>query len=283
MIDREFTILKALYQQNFPVPKALILCDNDSIIGTPFYIMNFVKGRILRNATLPNYTPQQKQEIYREAIKVLAQLHSINWKQIGLETYGRSGNYYQRQIHVWGQQYEASKTNDIPEMNKIMEWLPKNIPSQSETDVSIVHGDFRLENVIFHETESKIVSCLDWELSTLGHPFSDLTYFYIDILMTTFKEQEIKKTQGLVPPSSEEFLSMYCKFRNIPQISQEEWEFYLVFTLFRCAAIAQGVYKRALQGNASAENAKEFLQNVFKSSKYANDVLEKRLSRKSNL
>eukprot|EP01099_Mayorella_cantabrigiensis_P006183 TRINITY_DN5118_c0_g1_i1.p1 TRINITY_DN5118_c0_g1~~TRINITY_DN5118_c0_g1_i1.p1 ORF type:complete len:264 (-),score=46.66 TRINITY_DN5118_c0_g1_i1:43-834(-) len=191
---------------------------------------------------------RKKKEIYEEMIQVLAKLHSLNYSKLGLSSFGQPNNYYQRQIHRWTSQYQASKTEEIPEMTRLCDWLPLNIPS---TDMaSIVHGDFKLDNLIFHPTENRIIAVLDWELSTLGHPFSDLAYNLFTLRLALFGASQ---REGV--PSDDELIKAYCRFseRGISHI--EKWHFYMAFSAFRLAAILQGVYKRSLQGNASSTTA----------------------------
>jgi len=265
LIEREFRIISALRNVEFPVPRPLIFCENEDVLGTPFYIMEFVKGRIFRDLSLKGMNPMERLRIYDELNRVLAMLHNTYFEGIGLEDFGKSGHFYARQIATWTRQYQASKTSEIDSMNKLIEWLPKNIPEGSRNVSTIVHGDFRLDNVVFHPEEPQILAVLDWELSTLGHPYSDLAYncmmyhlpapfglLGIDNNTTNFNGW--LKEMGI--PTEKEYLDTYCRRTGVSQIAN--WTFYLVFSLFRIAGIAQGVYKRALQGNASAPNAMEF-------------------------
>lgn len=248
-------ILRKL-QEYLPVPTTFILSEDTSIVDTPFYIMNYVKGRIFKDPLLPDLTPKERKEVYEEAMRVLAKLHDIDHSSLGLERFGSSGNYYERQISRWSGQYQKSKIKEDPEMDKIIEWLRRNVPHVQTT--SIVHGDFRIDNLIFHPTEPKVVAILDWELSTIGHPYSDLAYFCMPYLLppglqsnSGFGDIDFK-AHGI--PTQSELLGIYCAFRNIQKINV--FNFYQSFALFRAAAILQGVYKRSLEGNASSSNAK---------------------------
>eukprot|EP01120_Amphizonella_sp_Union-15-10_P015893 TRINITY_DN8253_c0_g1_i2.p1 TRINITY_DN8253_c0_g1~~TRINITY_DN8253_c0_g1_i2.p1 ORF type:complete len:259 (-),score=35.65 TRINITY_DN8253_c0_g1_i2:372-1148(-) len=172
-IEREYKVMNALKTTNVPVPTLYLLCTDDSIIGTPFYIMKYIKGRVL-DAKLIDYSPEERSLIYKAMARVLANLHSLDFKSIGLENFAKHGDYFKRQIDTWTRQYVQSKTRDIPEMDKLILWLPKLVPQEDE--VCIVHGDFRLDNMLFHPTKPEVLAVLDWELSTLGHPLSDLAY-----------------------------------------------------------------------------------------------------------
>jgi aminoglycoside phosphotransferase (APT) family kinase protein len=252
-VDREFRVIAALWQTAVPVARPYVLCQEPAVIGTDFYLMDFVDGRVLRNYTLPDMTPTQRGEIYQAMIDVLAALHLTDFRAVGLADYGRIGGYMTRQLRRWIQQYEASKTSDIAAMERLMTWLPAHLPDDTET--TIVHGDFRLENMIFHPTEPRVLAVVDWELSTLGAPLSDLAYnclpYYVpddwrgDITALDFASYGI--------PSEDEYVAHYCQRTGRSAIP--EWTFYVVFALFRLAAIVQGVYKRGLDGNASSPEA----------------------------
>jgi aminoglycoside phosphotransferase (APT) family kinase protein len=222
-------------------------------MGTDFYIMDFVDGRVFHNYALPSLSPAQRRDIYNAMVDVMAALHQIDFQAVGLEGYGRVGGYLGRQLRRWSQQYEASKTVDLPVMERLMDWLLKHMPEDEAT--TIVHGDFRLENMIFHHTEPRVLAMVDWELSTLGAPLTDLAYnclsYYVpddfcgDITHIDFT------TYGI--PSESEYVARYnmqTGRREIP-----DWKFYVVFSLWRLAAIVQGVYKRGLEGNASSPGA----------------------------
>ena len=194
-VDREYKVITALGATGFPVAKTYGLCVDDGVIGTWFYIMDMVEGRILWDQSLPQYTPEQRRPIYMDKIKVLADLHNTDYAKIGLEDFGRPGNYMGRQVERWTKQYKASETVHIPEMEKLIEWLPKTLPEQEKT--SIVHGDYRLDNMIFHPTEPRVTAVLDWELSTLGDPLADFTYLLMNWVNGGLSQIPDLKTHGV--------------------------------------------------------------------------------------
>ncbi len=248
-VDREHRIISALRDTGVPVPKTYALCEDESIIGTAFFIMENVEGRVIPDPRLPGFSPEDRAALYDHFAHVLATLHAVDYRSIGLDGYGREGNYFARQISRWSKQYLASQTEDIPEMNALMEWLPSNLPEVDEQ--SIAHGDYRMGNCIIHPTEPRVVAVLDWELSTIGHPLGDLGYCCMGYHLPPAGGGGIPEPGSGVPTESE-FLSMYCKAAGRDEI--ENWNFYIAFNLFRIAAIIQGVYKRGLDGNASSEH-----------------------------
>jgi aminoglycoside phosphotransferase (APT) family kinase protein len=215
--------------------------------------MSFVEGRVFRNQTLSSLTPAERRAVYFAMVDTLAKLHKVDFRAVGLEDYGRVGGYLSRQVTRWSQQYEASKTDDLPAMDKLMKWLPEHIPADEET--TIAHGDFRLENMIFHPTEPRILAVIDWELSTLGAPLSDLAYNCIPYHVSDPTRGDITtldyRTYGI--PSEEEYVERYREQMGRAEIPH--WTFNLVLSLFRLAAISQGVYKRGLEGNAASPEA----------------------------
>jgi aminoglycoside phosphotransferase (APT) family kinase protein len=252
-VDREYRVMKALQDTAVPVPKMLALCDDPQIIGTRFYVMEWVDGRIFAETLLPGLQPAERRGIYLDLARVLAALHNVMPDDVGLGDFGRPGNYYERQVGRWSKQYLASKTEEIPAMDKLMEWLPKNIPEQRKTVV--VHGDYRLGNAIIHPTEPRIVAVLDWELSTLGDGLADLGYLCQDYHGESYEDAGLAgadlKLLGI--PSEQEMVAEYCRYAGIAAI--DNWPFYLVYNMFRSAAIIQGVYRRGLDGNASSAKA----------------------------
>ncbi|MEC9346375.1 MAG: phosphotransferase [Pseudomonadota bacterium] len=272
-VDREYTVMKALQGSDVPVPEVFALCTDDAVLGQDFYIMNNVEGRVLINTALPSFTKAERTALYEHLAVVLAALHKVDPAAVGLSEFGRAGNYYARQLSRWSKQYVASVTEDLADMNFLMEWLPANIPQADET--TIVHGDYRIGNCVLHPTEPRIVAVLDWELSTLGHPLADLAYvcqeYYGNLTGTGFADLEDPRTIGI--PSEEEFVARYCELTGQPKI--ENWGFYMAYTLFRSAAIVQGVYKRGLDGNASSESAKRYADAARIRSSWAMDVLRK--------
>ena len=256
-IDREFRVITALHAADFPVARPVLYCDDDSIIGTAFYLMDFVDGRSYWDQALPAMTRAERYQIWDELNRVMARLHGVDYKAIGLETYGKTGDYLGRQIRRWSTQYRASETEQIEAMDKLIEWLPQNIPPGDET--SIVHGDFRLDNVIFHPTEFRIIAVLDWELSTLGHPLADFAYLAVSYHMpvTVFPSIAGLDLQALGIPTEEQFRQIYCARTGRPPLDLAAWNYYIAYNLFRIAAISQGVGKRALDGNASSADGAE--------------------------
>ena len=254
-VEREYRVLSALAATAVPVAKMVALCDDASVIGTPFYLMEYVEGRILWDPTLPGMTPAERAAHYDELNRVLATLHQVDCAAIGLADFGRPGQYIARQVARWSKQYQAGSAPPIPAMDRLIGWLPQHVPPGDET--SVVHGDFRLDNVIFHPTAPRVLAVLDWELSTLGHPLSDFAYL---VMAWRLSPQEFRGLKGcdlagLGIPSEEEVVAAYCRRTGRSGIAH--WEFYLIFNMFRIAAILHGVLSRALQGNAASANAVE--------------------------
>ncbi len=257
-VDREFRVISALGNTDVPVAKVYHLCEDESIVGSMFYLMEFIDGRVLFDPMLPDSTPDERFAMYDAMSSVLAALHSVNVDAVGLSDYGRPGNYYERQVSRWIKQYQASETETIPAMNRVIDWLSTNTVAD-DGQVVIAHGDFRLDNMMFANDEARVLALVDWELSTLGHPYADLAYQCMQLRMPRTGHLPglagiDRKALGI--PSEEEYVAMYCKKMGIDAIPN--WNFYLVFSFFRFAAILQGVYKRALDGNASnADQARE--------------------------
>jgi aminoglycoside phosphotransferase (APT) family kinase protein len=253
MVEREYRILAALAATDVPVPKVHLLCETPDPIGTPFFIMDYVRGRLLREPTLPDLKPAERRAIYEEILRVLASLHAVDYEAIGLADYGKPGNYFGRQIRRWSQQYEASKTREIASMGRLMKWLPENIPDDDTS--CIVHGDYRLDNLVLAADEARVSAVLDWELSTLGHPLADLAHgcahYYISIANQPPLAETASTDSGI--PTEREYVETYCRYTGRSGVPH--WNFYLAFVIFRYAGIAQGVYKRGLQGNASSQEA----------------------------
>jgi aminoglycoside phosphotransferase (APT) family kinase protein len=255
-VDREFRVMRALAGTPVPVAEMIALCEDETVIGTPFFLMSFVEGRIFWDGTLPEVDRAERRPIYDAMSAALAALHQVDPAAVGLADFGKPGNYFARQIKRWTEQYLESETETIPAMQSLIEWLPANIPAGDEA--AIVHGDYRLDNMIFHPTEPRILAILDWELSTLGHPLGDLAYqcMYWRLPRELFYAGMggiDREALGL--PSEVEYVASYCQRTGRGPI--ERWDFYLAYSLFRLAAILQGVYKRALQGNASNQRALE--------------------------
>jgi len=252
-VDREYRVMSALAGTGVPVAKMHALCEDDTVIGTAFYVMEYVEGRILWDPTLPGMTPASRAAHYDELNRVIATLHRVDYAAIGLGEFGRTGSYIERQVARWSKQYQAAGADRIHAMDRLIEWLPAHIPDGDET--SIVHGDYRLDNVIFHPTEPRILAVLDWELSTLGHPLSDFAY---QVMAWRLSPQEFRGIKGanlaaLGIPSEADYVAAYC--RRTRRAGIPDWEFYLIFNMFRIAAILHGVLSRALQGNAASADA----------------------------
>ncbi|MDL5035132.1 phosphotransferase [Comamonas resistens] len=261
-IEREYRVMKGLAGTDVPVPHMYALCEDESIIGRAFYIMEFMEGRVLWDQSLPDMTPEQRAEIYNEMNRVIAALHKVKFAERGLADYGKSGNYFERQIGRWSKQYVASITQPIPEMDKLMEWLPAHMPASArdESRVSIVHGDYRLDNLMFHPTEPRVIAVLDWELSTLGHPLADFSYHCMSWHIPAALGRGIAGLDiaALGIPSEQDYIQRYCQRTGIEDVAalQRDWNFYLAYNMFRIAAILQGIAKRVEAGTASSAQAK---------------------------
>ena len=254
-VDREYRVISALAGSDVPVAKAYALCEDASIIGTAFYIMDYVQGRILWNSALPEHSPAERAALFDEMNRVIAALHRVDYQAIGLESYGKPGNFIERQVARWTRQYRASETERIEAVESLIAWLPQHIPAGDET--RIVHGDYRIDNVIFHPTEPRILAVLDWELSTLGHPLADFAYHCMTWRMPPGPSRGMAGLDlpALGIPTEEAYLAAYCRRTGRDGISQGDWEYYMVFNMFRLTGILQGIMARALQGNASSPEA----------------------------
>src|SRR5574337_245677 len=262
-IEREFRVMRALAGTDVPVPKMHLLCDDESVIGRAFYVMQFVEGRVLWEQSLPGMTRPQRGAIYDEMNRVIAALHRLDPAAIGLSDYGRPGNYFERQIARWSKQYQASVIAPIEAMDRLIEWLPAHIPASArdESMVSVVHGDYRLDNLIFHPDEPRILAVLDWELSTIGHPLADFSYHCMSwhIPGGTFRGIGGLDHEALGIPLESEYIRRYCERsgRGTPEALRADWNFYLAYNLFRIAAIVQGIAKRVEAGTAASEQARQ--------------------------
>ena len=274
-VDREYRVMQALAGSDVPVPKVLHLCEDRDVIGSMFYLMEYCEGRIFWDAALPELNNAHRSAFYEEMNRVLAALHSIDIEAAGLLDYGRPGNYFERQFGRWQGQYRASELQNIPAMDQLIQWLGDHLP-EDDGRVSLVHGDYRLDNIMFHPSESRAIAVLDWELSTLGHPFADLAYQCMQLRMPA----ESGNISGLMNvdrerlgiPSEKEYVARYCGRMGIDHIGN--WAFYLAFSFFRLAAIIQGVAKRAHDGNASSKNAARLGALVEPLAMMALDVIE---------
>lgn len=260
-IEREFKVMGALHGTEVPVARMFCLCEDESVIGRAFYVMEYVEGRVLWDQSLPGMSRDERGAIYDEMNRVIAALHSVDYAAHGLSDYGKPGNYFERQIGRWSKQYIASVTETITEMDQLIAWLPHNMPDSARdtTMTSIVHGDYRLDNVMFHPTEPRALAVLDWELSTLGHPLADFSYHCMawHIPAGAFRGIGGVDLQSLGIPSEHEYIQRYCERTGLttPQALKPDWNFYLAYNLFRIAAILQGIAKRAETGTASSAQA----------------------------
>ena len=256
-VDREFRVIKALHATGFPAAQPHVLCEDESVIGTAFYVMDFVEGRVLWDQSLPGMSKAERGAIWDELNRVIALLHSIDYRVVGLETFGKPGNYIERQVARWTKQYQASETEPMEAMDNLIAWLPKNIPP--ETGTTVVHGDFRLDNTIYHPSEPTILAVLDWELSTLGDPLADFAYHCMSwhIPPGQFRGIGGLDLQALGIPSEREYVDRYCKRTGRGGIDPTHWDFYLAYNLFRIAAILQGIRKRVVDGTAASAHAQD--------------------------
>jgi aminoglycoside phosphotransferase (APT) family kinase protein len=255
-VDREYRIITALRGSLVPVAQTYGLCIDDSVIGTAFYVMDFVQGRIFWDPLLPGMAPAERGAIYDELNRVIAALHRTDYAALGLADYGRPGNYFVRQIDRWTKQYRASETEKIEAMDRLMAWLPAHVPEDDET--TIVHGDYRLDNVIFHPSEPRILAVLDWELSTLGNPLGDFAYHMMQWRLGSAIYQRGLADADFAAmgiPDEAQYRALY--YRRTGRADISHWDFYMVFNMFRLAAILQGIMGRVVEGNASSANASE--------------------------
>jgi len=254
-VDREYRVITALASTDVPVPRTYAMCEDPGVIGTIFFVMECVSGRVLVDPRLPDSPPAERAALYDSMNDVLARLHRVDYKAVGLADFGRPGNYIERQIHRWTQQYRASETERIDAMEELIAWMPAHVPADDET--TIAHGDFRLGNTVVHPTEGRILAVLDWELATLGNPLSDLAY---NCMPYRLGADSMDGFQGadlaaLGMPSEEAYVAAYC--RRTGRAGIPNWEFYLAFAMFRLAAIAQGIMGRVVEGTANDPNARE--------------------------
>ena len=256
-VDREFKVISALHKVGFPVAKPYVLCEDEAIIGTAFYVMDCVEGRVIWDQSLPGMSKSERAAIWDELNRVIALLHTIDYKAVGLEDFGKPGNYLERQIGRWTKQYLASETTKIESMNRLIEWLPKNIPAGDET--TIVHGDYRLDNTNFHPTEPRILAVLDWELSTLGHPMADFAYHCMSwhIPPGQFRGINGLDHAQLGIPTEAQYVESYCRRVGRKPVPPSVWDYYMAYNLFRIAAILQGIAKRVVDGTAASAHAAE--------------------------
>ena len=256
-VDREYRVMTALKDTGVPVPDTYLLCEDPSVVGTPFYLMAYVPGRIFWDPTLPELSRSERGALYDDINRVVSALHCVDPDEVGLGDFGRRGEYLKRQIGRWSKQYAASSTDSIEALERLMAWLPACIPP--EGSVAIVHGDLRMDNMIVHPAEPRVVAVLDWEISTLGDPLADLSYHMITWYLRAdeFRGMAGADLAALGIPPADEYLARYCERTGRGSIPRESWDFYAVYNLFRLSAILQGIAKRAEDGTAASASARE--------------------------
>ena len=268
-VEREYKVITALKGTGVPVPKTYGLCEDADVIGTSFFVMDFLDGNIYWDLLLSDKSPQQRREIYASKNKVIAELHKVNYESVGLTDYGKPGNYIARQVSRWTKQYLASETENIPAMNNLIDWLPPNIPDEDET--TIVHGDYRLDNMVFNSSHN-VMGVLDWELSTLGHPIADFNYHCISWRnIPQLADQKFCNEHGI--PTEEEYRNMYSEHTN--KKLDDHWEFYTIFNIFKLAGILQGIMGRVRDGTAASKHAEDRGSQVAPLAEAAWDLVEK--------
>lgn len=256
-VEREYRVISALHQAGFPVARPQVLCEDESVIGTAFYVMDYVEGRVLWDQSLPGMSRAERGAIWDELNRVIARLHGIDYRAVGLESFGKPGNYIDRQVARWARQYQASATEPIEAMENLIAWLPQNIPPENAT--TVVHGDFRLDNAIYHPAEPRILAVLDWELSTLGDPLADFAYHCMSwhIPPGQFRGIAGLDLDELGIPDEAAYVAKYCERTGRPAIDPSHWDFYIAYNLFRIAAILQGIMKRVVDGTAASAHARD--------------------------
>jgi aminoglycoside phosphotransferase (APT) family kinase protein len=276
-VDREYRVISALHGNAVPVPQPLCLCADESVIGSMFYLMSYVAGRNFWDPTLPGASASERSAIYAEMLRVLVALHTLDYAAAGLADYGRPGNYFARQIARWSKQYRASQTEHIEAMEKLLAWLPAHIPPGEET--ALVHGDYRLDNMIFDGREPRMRALVDWELSTLGHPLADFSYH---VMLWRVGEGEVRGLEdvdlaSLGIPGEADYVASYCRSTGRAAIEPEVWEFCMAYNLFRIACIRQGIMKRVLEGTAASRHAREAGSRARATAELAWRQVERRL------
>ena len=254
-VEREYRVQAALAGSGLPLAKMELLCEDDSVIGTPFYVMERKRGRVFHDVLMADSTPSERATVYDQMNECLAILHSVDYQADGLADFGKPGSYFARQVGRWSKQYVASQSRDIPSMDRLIEWMPAHLPDDDET--TIVHGDFRLGNLMVHPTKPEVIAVFDWELSTLGHPLADLGYNVMPYLMDHQGHLGLQGADldGLGIPDLDSYLAAYCRRTGRPEFDPT---FYMAFSLFRSAAIVEGVYARGVAGNASSSDAERY-------------------------
>jgi len=255
-VDREFRVISALYPTGFPVARPYALCEDESVTGTMFYVMDMVEGRILWDQTLPAYAPRERHATHMAALETLAALHNTDWRAIGLEGFGRPGNYMARQIDRWTKQYKASETRHIESMERLIAWLPGTVPEDDQT--TIVHADYRLDNMVMHPTEPRVIAVLDWELATLGNPLADFTNLLMQWVNGSIASIGDLEAYGI--PTKEEYVAEYCRLTGRASLPDLDW--YFAYNIFRLAGIIQGIVGRVRDGTANSPQAAAMADRV---------------------
>ena len=270
-VDREYRILTALGKTDVPVPRTMLFCADRSIIGTPFYIMERMRGRVFHNSALPGVVATERSKLYDAVIETLSRIHKVDWQGLGLADFGRPGNYFDRQLRRWTKQWNASKSREIPEVERLIEWLPNNIPVSDET--SVCHGDYRIGNVMFHPSEARVIAVFDWELSTLGHPLADLAYLCMLYHQTQdeFGGALDVDIAALGIPSEDAYIERYCELAGRNEGIRP---FHMIFSMFRLVAILEGVRARALAGNVSSTDGREVSERAVILARRAVELIE---------
>jgi aminoglycoside phosphotransferase (APT) family kinase protein len=256
-VDREYRVISALAKTDVPVPRTFCYCSDSDVIGTPFFVMDYVEGRVFRDPALPELERPERAALWDDINSVIARLHGVDYDAVGLSDYGKPGNYFERQIGRWTRQYRASETERIESMDRLIEWLPKHIPPGDDT--SIVHGDFRIDNLIVHPAEPRVIAVLDWELSTLGSPLADFSYHMMAWRLTQqqFRGMAQCDLAALGIPDERSYRLAYCRRTEREDIDARDWEFYMAFSMFRMTAILQGIARRAIDGTSADPDASE--------------------------
>ena len=262
-VDREYRVLKALGGTDVPVPRVFALCQDEDVIGTWFYIMEYQDGKVHWEVNTGDYTPQERGQLWFAALNAQAKLHMVDFESVGLSDFGRHSDYIARQLKRWCGQYEYTKTVDNPYMNKLIAWLPENIPPDDEC--AIVHGDYKFNNLMMHATRFEVIGILDWELSTLGHPISDFAY----LCMAYRSELVGQDLNALGIPDEEDYVARYCELTGRSGIDPDDWNYYIAFNMFRLAAISQGIARRVLDGTAKSAQADQAGSRAIELSKLA--------------
>ncbi len=254
-VDREYRVMRALSGTAVPVPEVYALCEDDAVIGSAFYVMEFLDGRIFWDPRLPGLAPAERRAMFQSMNTVIAALHSVDYAKVGLAEFSRPGNYLARQVARWSRQYQASETEQLPAMDRLIEWLPCHLPPEGEP--RIVHGDYRIDNLIYHPTEPRVIGVLDWELSTIGDPLADFAYHAMAwrVSPELFRGLAGVDFAASGIPNEDDYVAAYCARTGHDRTA--DWEFYMVYSLFRLAAIMQGIAKRAIEGTAASPDADE--------------------------